>query len=124
MISHYILTGLGGAIGAISRVFLGKMLPSTFIGIPIAILCINILGCFLMGLLAESMSYRLSIPENVKYLMVSGFLGGFTTFSAFTLEFGLLFEKNLYKQAFLYATLSFVLSVACFFLGLKIIKLV
>ena len=123
MISHYIATGLGGAVGAITRIYLGKTLPSTILGIPFNIMCVNILGCLIMGLLTELMTLHWSIPDNTKYFLVSGFLGGFTTFSTFALEFGLLFEKQEYISAIIYATLSFTLSIIFFFTGIKIIRL-
>ena len=123
MISHYVATGLGGAIGAITRITMSKILPTTILGIPCYILFVNILGCLIMGLLTELMALHWSMSDNMKYFLVSGFLGGFTTFSAFALEFGLLFEKHEYKSAIIYATLSFVLSIVFFFTGIKIIRL-
>jgi CrcB protein len=52
----YLFVGLGGALGAIARVALTRMLPHFFFGIPIAIMCVNILGCFALGLLTESLA--------------------------------------------------------------------
>ena len=95
MISYYVATGIGGAIGAMARVALSRVLPITFMEIPLPILFINIIGCLIMGLLTEFMALYWSVSESVRYLLISGFLGGFTTFSSFALEFGLLFEKNL-----------------------------
>lgn len=122
MISHYIAVGIGGAIGSIARVFLSKLLPVSVSGIPLQILLVNVIGCFLIGLLAEVMALYWPVSENVRYFLISGLLGGFTTFSAFALEFGLLIEKNNYIEAFLYAILSFGLSIGFFFLGLKLVR--
>lgn len=123
MISHYIVIGLGGAVGAIFRVAMGNLLPSTVLRIPFQILFINVLCCFIMGFLTAIMALYWSISDNMRYFLVPGFLGGFTTFSAFALEFGLLFEKHGYISAILYTTLSFGLSITFFFVGLKIIRI-
>jgi CrcB protein len=94
MLTHYILTGLGGAIGAISRVAASQLFPENIYGIPTQILFINVLGCFFMGALTEGAALYFSISDNMKYFLISGFLGGFTTFSSFALEVGALAEKK------------------------------
>lgn len=124
MLIHYIFVGLGGAGGAITRVFVSKLLPMTVFGVPIPIMTINILGCFIIGVLTELMALSWNVSENIRYLLVPGFLGGFTTFSSFALEFGLLVEKNQNTQALLYATCSVFLSLLMFFLGLKLIRII
>ncbi len=121
--ANFIMTGIGGALGAIVRVALAKILPTTLLGVPIYILSINIIGCLIMGLLTELMATQWSASENMRYFLVSGFLGGFTTFSSFALEFALLYEKHLYTQALIYSALSFFLSIGGFFAGLKFIRL-
>lgn len=120
--AHYIAIGLGGALGAISRVALAAFLPTAIMGIPIYILSINVIGCGIMGFLTELMALRWSASEGMRYFLISGFLGGFTTFSAFALEFGLLYEKQ-FLSSLLYAALSFFLSIGAFFIGLKMIRL-
>jgi CrcB protein len=120
---NYIAIGSGGALGAMLRVFMAKILPNSIHGIPTYIMLVNIIGCFIMGALAELLAMHWSASENMRYFLVSGFLGGFTTFSAFALEFGLLCEKQFYLQAAIYASLTFVLGLASFFFGLKLIRL-
>ena len=119
---QYVFIGLGGAIGAIARVAFSRILPSFVLTIPFKILCINVIGCFAMGMLTEILSFYWSGSINLRHFLVQGILGGFTTFSAFSLEFGLLYEKGLYGTAVAYALLSFVLSIGFFFGGLKMIR--
>lgn len=123
MNTAYLFIGLGGAIGAILRVALTSILPSTILNIPIKILCVNILGCFVLGLLTELMALHWNASLNMRHLLIQGLLAGFTTFSTFSLEFGLLYEKGFHISAILYAVLSVVLSIGFFFGGLKIIKI-
>lgn len=118
-ITHYLSIAFGGALGSVTRVALAGVFPANFLNIPLQILLINILGCFVMGFLVETLAWH-SIPDNFRYFLISGFLGGFTTFSAFALEFGLLFQKQLYFSAVSYVILSVLLSIIAFFLGKSI----
>jgi len=120
---QYMVIGLGGALGAITRVALGKLLPVSIMGIPFQILFVNILGCFVMGLLTEIMLLRWPVTDNLRSFWISGVLGGFTTFSSFALEFGLLLKKNEIISAMIYATLSFAVSIIFFFIGIKLARI-
>ena len=124
MLIHYILTGIGGAIGAISRVAASQLFPENIYGIPAQILFINVLGCFFMGALTEGAALHFSISDNMKYFLISGFLGGFTTFSSFALEVGNLTEKNDYYLAIIYILASVTLSITCFFGAVKLVKII
>lgn len=119
----YLFVGLGGAVGAVLRVFLTRFLPSHVLNIPLKILCINVIGCFVLGLLTEIMAIYWQVSINMKHFLIQGLLGGFTTFSAFALEFGLLYEKGSHTSAIIYAILTVVFSIIFFFGGLKLIKL-
>lgn len=124
MLIHYILTGFGGAIGAISRVAASQLFPENIYGIPAQILFINVLGCFFMGALTEGAALYFSISDNMKYFLISGFLGGFTTFSSFALEVGALTEKNDYHLAIIYILASVTLSLICFFSAVKLVRII
>ncbi len=123
MLIHYFWIGLGGAFGAIARAILGSLLPAQLVGIPLQIIVVNVIGSGVMGLLAESMALYWSPPEALRYFLLAGFLGGFTTFSSFALETGLLVDRHETFLAILYVTLSVALSLAAFFLGMRIVRL-
>lgn len=124
MLINYLVIGSGAAFGAISRVLLSNLIPVT-IGrhIPLQILSINVAGCLVMGLLAGAMAFYWQPGHLAKSFLTTGFLGGFTTFSAFAMDFGLLIQKGLPFHAILYACLSVGLSLIFFFIGLKVIEL-
>ncbi len=118
---EYFLVGLGAALGGVVRVAVGGVLiQGPIYGIAIPIMLINILGCLIMGIAAAFLPI---LPDNLRLFIMPGFLGGFTTFSSFALEFGALYEKNLYLSATLYAGLSVFLGIICFFIGLKLTRL-
>ncbi len=119
----YFWVGLGGAVGAMARVGLMRFIPAIFLSMPLKIFCINVIGCFLIGAITEVFLAYGSVPLSVRHFLIQGFLGGFTTFSAFALEFGLLYQKGSHTLAIFYAIVSVVISIVCFFLGLKLVKL-
>ncbi len=85
--SEITLVACGGAFGATMRFLVGRVSDTylTSVRFPLATLLINILGCFAIGLIAE-LSARGDISSHTRLLIVTGILGGFTTFSAFGLE--------------------------------------
>lgn len=114
---------LGGALGSAARygvnVWSGRLLGSEF---PWHTLFVNLLGCFAMGLLVELMALRLNVSNEVRAFLTTGILGGFTTFSAFSLDFALLVERKSYGLAGAYAAGSVVLSLAAVFAGLFLVR--
>tara|TARA_Y100001970_G_scaffold19338_1_gene21745 strand:- start:38742 stop:39107 length:366 start_codon:yes stop_codon:yes gene_type:complete len=117
-----LLICLGGSLGALSRFFLAEMLHKvTIFNIPIGILSVNLLGCFLIGLLINSLNSE--YKEIYNPLLFVGFLGAFTTFSAFSKEaMDLITSGNLFL-AFLYVLLSVLLCLVGTWLGLSVSKL-
>ncbi|MFD2738063.1 fluoride efflux transporter CrcB [Sulfitobacter aestuarii] len=118
MISTLTLVALGGAIGASLRYLCSvAMLRLTGPGeFPLAILSVNILGSLLMGVFVIVTAQRGLAPLGP--FVMTGLLGGFTTFSAFSLETVTLIERGQFASAGLYVALSVVLSVAGLFIGL------
>lgn len=122
MISTVSLVALGGAIGAALR-YLTGIGVSRLAGhhdFPVAILTVNVIGSFLMGVFVVAAAQR-----GLTYLspfVMTGILGGFTTFSAFSLETVTLIERGVTAQAALYVALSVGLSVGGLMLGLMLAR--
>ncbi|OAN77475.1 protein CrcB [Sulfitobacter sp. EhC04] len=118
MISTLSLVALGGAIGAALRFLSGVAMlrltgPQDF---PLAIITVNVVGSFLMGAFVVFAAHK-GLTHYSPFVM-TGLLGGFTTFSAFSLETVTLIERQAYGQAGFYVCASVGLSVAALMLGL------
>lgn len=124
MSANLLLVGLGGALGAILRYLLALGLSRLPGGIwPWPTFTANLAGGLAMGLLAGWLSLRgAEDGERVRLLMGVGLLGGFTTFSAFSLETLMMVERRAWGQAALYAGASVVLSTLAVFLGLLLVR--
>jgi CrcB protein len=116
---------LGGGIGAAARhgvnVWSGRMLGTEF---PWHTLIVNVAGCFAMGLLTGLLALKLNLSQEARAFLTTGILGGFTTFSAFSLDVALLMERKAHLAAGAYAAGSVVLSLAAVFAGLHLIRLI
>ena len=119
--NNFLIVGIGGAIGAILRVLLSSTLPSTYLNIPFKILSVNVLGCFLAGMCVTLVSIKFS-NDRVNDFLISGFLGGFTTFSVFAIDVGKLYEKELFLELGWYVFASIGLSIIAFFMGIKLMQ--
>ena len=116
---------LGGALGASGRYLVAKQVLSlTGPHFPWGTLTVNVFGSFLMGLLVEFMALKISVSPEVRAFLVTGVLGGFTTFSAFSLEVALLIERHAHGTAIFYVLLSVLSCVAGLFLGLWLVRVV
>jgi len=120
---NYLIVFLGGGLGAASRygmnVFVPRMVGSDY---PWHTMVINITGCFVMGCLTELMALRLNTSQEMRLFLTTGILGGYTTFSAFALDFALLFERRDIVGAAGYALASVGLSLIACFLGLAAVR--
>lgn len=121
-----LLVMIGGALGALARYQFGRLAGQMLgTGWPWGTLGVNILGGLVMGLLAGWLA-RHGTPssEQLRLLIGVGVLGGFTTFSAFSLETALMIERGEISHAALYALLSVSLSVGALFGGLFTMRVV
>ncbi|PZQ63649.1 MAG: fluoride efflux transporter CrcB [Phenylobacterium zucineum] len=117
---NLLLVAAGGATGAVARYVLGAQALRAFgPGWPYGTLAVNVIGGFLMGLLAGGLALRgLGDAEKWRLLLGVGVLGGFTTFSAYSLEVALMIERRAWASALAYSLGSVVLSVGALFAGL------
>lgn len=116
---HLLFVALGGAIGASLRHLVNlaalRLMGENF---PWGTLIVNIAGCFTMGMFIEMLSRRLGGSAELRLFVATGILGGFTTFSAFSLDVAVLWERGPQGPAFVYAIVSLAGSVAALFMGL------
>lgn len=120
MIKNILLVGLGGGIGSVLRY--AATLLTGFKKFPYATLSVNIIGSFIIGLvLAISMKDE-HFANNWKLFLATGICGGFTTFSAFSMENMQLMQNGKTSIAFLYIVLSVVLGIAATFSGYQLFK--
>jgi CrcB protein len=120
---NMLLVGLGGGIGSIARYLCQRFFVLNYLHpIPWATLGVNILGCLLIGIF-WGLSFRsFDSNENWKLFLMTGLCGGFTTFSAFTLEgIGLLKEQKL-LLFFGYVAASVVVGLFATFLGMRLTR--
>ena len=123
MIKNFLIIGLGGAAGSILRYAVQKYFQSqSAAAFPTGTLLVNITGCFLIGILWGMVSRSLTWNEEMKLLLMTGFCGGFTTFSAFTLEGIGLLKENKTALFFIYLTASVVGGLLATFIGIRIAK--
>ena len=116
----FLLVGAGGAIGAMGRYGFGLLVARYgTMGFPYATLGVNIIGSLAMGLLIGALAKILPAGQNeIRLFLAVGLLGGFTTFSAFSLDTITLIERGEMTQAGVYVLASIVASVLAVFLGL------
>jgi CrcB protein len=116
---RYLIVFLGGGVGAALRhgvnVVAARLLGTAF---PYATTIENVSGSLLMGLLAGYFAFRGGISQHWQLFLTTGILGGYTTFSTFSLDAALLYERGALGLAALYILLSVLLSIGGLFAGL------
>ena len=123
MIKNFLIVGLGGGAGSMLRYAVQKIFQAQgIVTFPTGTLLVNIAGCFLIGILWSMASRSLTWNEEMKLLLMTGFCGGFTTFSAFTLEGIGLLKENKTALFFVYLTASVVGGLLATFIGIRIAK--
>lgn len=115
---------IGGGFGSVLRYFttivVNKYFQSTF---PYATFAINLIGCLLIGLCFGYFLKQNNISQDFKLFLITGICGGFTTFSAFSIENVQLLQNNQILTAFLYISLSIFLGLIATYAGLSIAKI-
>lgn len=119
----YLAVAVGGAIGCCARLGVSQAVHAVYgRDFPLATLIINVLGCLLMGFLFFATLERLNVSSVMRAAILTGGLGGFTTFSTFAMESLLLIENGETARAALYLVLSVVLGLTAAFLGAYIAR--
>lgn len=111
-----IIVAAGGALGCLSR-YLLQHLPILAVDKTYHTMAVNIIGCLLIGLVATLLDNN-SSPKEIRLLCVTGFLGGFTTYSTFTLDAMTLMRQGLALRAFTYVAGSFIGGIVAFLAGM------
>jgi len=123
MIKNILLVGLGGAAGSILRFLCQKWITSiTSLSFPLGTFLVNITGCFLIGLFFSYGTKHEYFSYNMQLLLMTGLCGGFTTFSAFTLESMGLIKEDKTGLFLLYIGGSVILGLLATWFGIKIAR--
>jgi CrcB protein len=121
---NYLIVFCGGGIGAALRHFFNVTFARTLgTAFPYATLFENVTGSLVMGLLVATFAFKSDIPQHMRLFLTTGILGGYTTFSTFSLDTAVLYERgdNLGMTA-LYVLLSVALSIGGLFAGLAVVR--
>ncbi len=118
-----LLVAAGGAVGSVLRYYVGQWaLRLAGPSFPWGTLTVNVVGCFVIGVFAELIARRFEASEELRLLLITGFLGGFTTFSAFSLDAVALFERGAVATSAAYVIASIGLSIAAVIAGLAVMR--
>lgn len=114
---------VGGAVGSVVRYLMAGWIQSAaWEGFPYGIFVVNISGGFVMGLLIEMMALKWNVSLEMRAFLTTGILGGYTTFSTFSLDSALLIERGSYASAAIYIVGSAGLSILALFAGLWAVR--
>ena len=113
----------GGAVGATLRFISTSSLKYTFPNFPAGTLTVNIIGSFFIGFLISYMESKNISSNFIKYFIIIGILGSFTTFSSFSLEIIEMFNNNFFLISFFYALSSFLTCIFFCYLGFNFNKI-
>ncbi|MEJ8476617.1 fluoride efflux transporter CrcB [Roseibium algae] len=121
---HLLLVMLGGGLGAGGRHLVGILTLRLFgTGFPYGTFAVNVIGSLVMGIFIGWLTrHEVAGMQSVRYFVATGILGGFTTFSAFSLDTAVMWERGDTGAAVLYVGLSVCLSLAAVFAGLYVMR--
>ena len=123
MVVGYLIVFIGGGLGAalrhgVNRASLAYLGPA----FPYGTLIVNIVGGLLMGMLVELFLVKGGVSQEVRLFLTTGLLGGFTTFSAFSLDAALMWQRSDYAALGAYVVSSVLLSIVALFLGMAAVR--
>lgn len=118
-----LIAGIGGFVGTCGRYLIGRWCASMFNGsFPLGTFLVNIIGCFCIGLLFGMMERTNILSAHSSTLLITGFCGGFTTFSTFANDMVVLSSKGEWTTFILYLLLSIIVGIALVWLGRYLIR--
>ncbi|KLJ00384.1 fluoride efflux transporter CrcB [Luteimonas sp. FCS-9] len=120
--THVLLVFLGGGLGAALRHGVNMLALRAGTTFPYGTLCINVVGSLVMGMVVSWFALRSGLSPSLRLFLTTGVLGGFTTFSAFSLEAALLYERGEPGLAAAYVVASVVLSIGGLFAGMGLVR--
>lgn len=119
----YLVVFLGGGVGSVLRLMLSAYAERSLqSGFPFGILIVNLTGAFAIGLVTELSALTLSVSPLMRTFLVTGLLGGFTTFSAFSLETALMWTKGDYLNLGLYIAASVIGTIALALMAMTAVR--
>ena len=119
----YVIVFVGAGIGGALRHGVNIAAAKLFgYGFPFGTVIVNVVGSFIMGLLAGFFAHRAGVPQHLRLFMTTGILGGFTTFSTFSLDAALLIERHSFGLAAGYVIGSLAAGLAALFFGLAVFR--
>lgn len=116
---NLVLVFLGGGCGAICRYFISKIVPVSSDGFPFATFTANFISCIILGYLISQVLNK-NLSHSYQLLLMTGFCGGFSTFSTFSAESFKLIENGQSTIAFAYMFLSIAICLGAIWMGIKI----
>lgn len=118
MFSSIVAISVGASIGAVSRWLLALGFNALWVTMPLGTLLANLVGAYLVGLATSYFEAQAGLPSELKLLVITGFLGGLTTFSTFSAEVVAILQADSYVRAFLTIGLHLLGSLALTILGI------
>jgi CrcB protein len=121
---HWLSIALGGALGAMARYWVSGFLNNADYRLPVGTLAVNVVGSFLMGVCFVLILEKARLSPEMRPLMMTGFMGAFTTFSTFSLETVALIQEGHIMSALIYISLSLVLCLVALYVGLVLTRMI
>ncbi|MEN9919398.1 MAG: fluoride efflux transporter CrcB [Bacteroidota bacterium] len=124
MLKQILLVGLGGGCGSVFRYLTSLCVTNYYVGkFPLSTFVANILGCILIGFLIGASDRYAVLNSDMRLLLITGFCGGYTTFSTFSSENLALFSNGFYFTLVIYIVLSIILGLLAVYLGTLVSKI-